>query len=110
MIDGMARMNHDAGTQHFQKRIDDQKIADKQGDAEQGRFVAAADDAIVDLQHVERASEGEKIDEEAESHRGGECRNTRLQAGAQNSIDFRGTEHTHRFTCTQGTRSAFSIR
>ncbi len=55
-----------ARTQHLESGIDRQRESRDRGDPEQRRFVPTQKNAVVDLQHVERAGEQEQVREEGE--------------------------------------------
>jgi hypothetical protein len=82
-VEDQAAPHEEARAQHLQGGVDAEPEDRDQGDAQERGLVPARQHAIVDLQHVERADEQQKVDEEPEGDRRRQDGPHRTQAVAQ---------------------------
>jgi hypothetical protein len=71
-VNPLARPDHQAIAYHVECRQGHQSHRECEGDKQQGRLARGRNDAIVDLQHVERRREIEDVDQQAEHRRSNE--------------------------------------
>src|SRR6267154_649954 len=85
VLESRAAADQHAGSQRFQAAINEVQKYRDYGEKNQRPFVAAAEHAVVDLQHVKRADQRQQIDEQTE-----DCRRHKRRARRLDGVVERG--------------------